>query len=496
MFMPTLENILINHSFIQKFYQTIKQYDMMQKGDSVLVGVSGGPDSMALLHSLMALSDFMGLRLGVAHLNHCLRQKASNDDEKFVKSVAKKHGLPVFIEKKDILQEREKAGLSLEEAGREARYFFFNTVCRKKSFDKIAVGHHQDDNAELILLNLLRGSGPVGIGGIPPVRKNIIRPLIQTPRTEIIDYLRSRKIDYVIDQSNDDEQFARNKIRHQLLPLLKNTYNPKISQAINRLGAILQSEEEWINALTTPLFNQAVLHLDDQKIRLSVSVLLNFHMAAQRRIIRKAILEIKGDLRRITYSHIDSILHLINKDFTDAHLDLPDQIRILKQADHLIIQKEIKNLRIAKPPEKNLKPPVFAYLVSRSAAESEDFIYIHEIKTRITFSKTDRALIQNLSGQGGQTAFFDWEILRFPLIIRNFRPGDRFSPIGLSGTQKLKKFFINNKIKLFERAAIPIFLSGDMIVWVGGFRIADPVKITPETKTVLRVEIFTETEKS
>ena len=489
MFMPISEDILINHPFIQKFYQTITQYDMIQKGEAILVGVSGGPDSMALLHALMALSDFMDLRLGVAHLNHCLRQAAADNDEKFVVAVAKKYELPVFAEKKNILQEREKTGFSIEEAGREARYHFFNTVCRKKAFDKIAVGHHQDDNAELILLNLLRGSGPVGIGGIPPIRKKIIRPLIRIPRTEIIDYIESQKIDYVIDQSNDDEQFARNKIRHHLMPLLKKIYNPKIAETLTRMGTILQSEEEWIGALVKPLFDQAVLNSDGQKIKLSISTLLAFHMAAQRRVIRKAILKIKKNLRRITFLHIDAIIQLITAGQTDARLDLPDQIRVLKIADQLIIQKETKNLRAVKPTTEEAKPIFFEYLLYSASAESQDTVYIHEIKTRISFNKTTPAQIQNLAGQGEFTAFFDWDRLEFPLIIRNVRSGDRFSPLGMAGTQKLKKFFNNHKIDSFKRATTPIFLSGNMIIWVGGFRIADPVKVTPETKTILKVGI-------
>lgn len=462
---------------------------MIQKGDSVLIGVSGGPDSMALLHALMALSDFMDLRLGIAHLNHCLRKSAADNDEKFVRSVAKEYELPMFAEKKDILQERKKTGFSIEEAGREARYNFFNAVCQKHPFDKIAVGHHYDDNAELILLNLLRGSGPAGISGIPAIRGKIIRPLIRTPRSEIMNFLKSQKIDYVIDQSNNDEQFTRNKIRHQLIPKLKSTYNPRISETLNRLGTILQSEEEWIGALVNPLFNQVLLQSNDQRIKLSISALLDVHMAAQRRIIRKAILKIKGDLRRISFSHIDAIILIINKNFTDANLDLPDQIRILKQADHLIIQKEPQNLRTAKPPVKNTKPPVFEYLVSRSAAESPNTVYIHEIKTRILLNKTTPAQIQNLAGQGPLTAFFDWDTLQFPIVIRNFQPGDRFSPFGMTGTQKLKKIFNTHKINPLKRATTPIFLSSGMIIWVGGLRMADPVKITSETKTILKVEI-------
>jgi len=359
-------------------------------------------------------------------------------------------------------------------------------------FDKIAVGHHQDDNAEQILLNLIRGSGPAGIGGIPPVRGHIIRPLIQTSRSEILEYLTTQKIDYVIDQSNNDEQFARNKIRHQLMPLLKTTYNPQMPESLNRLGSILKSEEEWINEITKPLFDQAVLDSDEQKIKLSVSMLQTFHLAAQRRVIRKAILTIKSNLRRISYSHIDSIIQMINKKYSDKRLDLPGQIRIIKIADKLIIQKEEKNLRIANPLSENSKPFVFKYLVSKSMSESKGSVYISEINTRITFNETGPGQIPDLTGQGNRMAFFDKDRLEFPLIIRNARPGDKFSPIGMTGTQKLNRFFINNKVPSSKRTAIPIFLSGDTIIWVGGFRIADPVKITPETKSVFKAEIFFE----
>ena len=401
-----------------------------------------------------------------------------------------------LLKKKDIRAEQEKTGLSLEEAGRDARYHFFNAVCQKTQFDKIAVGHHQEDNAEQILLNLIRGSGPAGIGGIPPVRGNIIRPLIQTSHDEIMEYLKTRQIDYVIDQSNNDKRFFRNRIRHQLMHLLKSTYNPQISDTLNRLGAILKSEEEWINDLTTPLFDQALVTSNNKKTTLSVSVLLTFHLAAQRRVIRNAILKTKKNLRKITYSHIDSIIKMIHKKVPDARLDLPDQIRIIKQADQLIIQEESQNLRTVKAPKKDAQPVVFEYLVSRTMFESEASVYISEIKSRISFSKTSPRQIRNLSGQGSFTAFFDEDRLKFPLTIRNVHPGDKFSPFGMTGTQKLKRFFINNKIHSSKRNAIPIFLSGDKIIWVGGFRMADPVKITAETNYVLKIKISFENENN
>ncbi len=463
---------------------------MIQKGDAVLIGVSGGPDSMALLHALLHLADAMDLRLGVAHLNHCLRQALSDADEQFVASAAKKLKVPFFVEKKDIVTESRKTGLGLEEAGREARYHFFNGVCEKHRFDKIAVGHHGEDNAEQVLLNLVRGSGPAGMGGILPVRKNIIRPLIRTPRTEILNYLNENQIEYVIDHSNADEQFLRNKIRHQLMPLLQQTYNPRISETLNRLSAIAQSEEEWINALITPLFEKVVVSADDRQMILCVSALQQFHAAARRRILRKAIGTIKKDLRRITCSHIEATMRLISENPATARLDLPDRIRILKRTDQLIIVKESKNLRIARPPEECARPAVFEYSITRDVIESGKPVYIREIDRHISFYKTDRRRIQTVTGQGDHTAFFDWDTLAFPITIRNFQPGDRFSPMGMAGTQTLKKFFTNNKISPRDRLTLPIFISGDKIIWIGGIRMAEAFKINSRTQTVLRIKIF------
>lgn len=474
---------------IPNIFQTIKHYEMIQKGDAVLIGVSGGPDSMALLHALLYLAEAMDLRLGVAHLNHCLRQASSDADEQFVASAAKKLTVPVFVEKKDIVIKSKKTGLGLEEAGREARYHFFNQVCEKHRFDKIAVGHHGEDNAEQVLLNLVRGSGPAGMGGIPPVRKNIIRPLIRTPRSEILNYLNENKIEYVVDPSNADDRFLRNKIRHHLMPLLHKTYNPKISETLNRLSAIVRSEEAWINALITPLFETVMVSADDRQMILSVSGLRQFHAAARRRILRKAIETIKKDLRRITCLHIEAMMRLISTNPAKARLDLPGRIRILKRTDQLIIVKESKNLRMARPPEECARPVVFEYSISRAVIESGESVYIHEIDRHISFYKTDRRRIQTLTGQENHTAFFDWDTLAFPIMVRNFRPGDRFSPMGMTGTQKLKKFFTNNKIKHPDRLTLPIFVSNDKIIWVGGIRMAEGFKITPRTQTVLRIQI-------
>jgi len=489
--MTITDNKLIPRQFTKKVAQTINTYGMLEKGMSVLVGVSGGPDSVALLHVMMDVSERLALKLGVAHLNHCLRQESSDNDEAFVVSIADKFGLPCYVEKTDIVEEQRKTGYSLEEAGRMARYRFFQRVCQKNGFDKIAVGHNKDDNAELILLYLLRGSGAVGMGGIPPKRDNIIRPLIRTSRVEIINYLTTQKKTYTTDASNYDERFLRNKIRHMLIPLLKKEFNPKIGESLNRLGEIMRSEDAWLNHLINPIFEKTVIRSKDDRIILSMPELAKLNIAPQRRVLRKAIQQVKGDLRRITYTQIRSISTLLENDPGDGRLDLPGRIRVAKKFGQLIISKENKSLRLMEVEDINKKTFNFQKVISKSDINLKKPVYIKEIKMVVSFLKTDRNAIKDITGCKNQDAFFDWDLLKFPIIIRNYRKGDRFTPLGMTGTQSLKKFFINNKINSLKRSCVPIFLSGNQLIWIGGFRIADSIKVTAATQTVLKTTITT-----
>ncbi|MBU1163704.1 MAG: tRNA lysidine(34) synthetase TilS, partial [Proteobacteria bacterium] len=198
---------------------TIKAYRMIEPGDSVIVGVSGGPDSVALLHIILSLAQQFSLRVGVAHLNHSLRQKDSDDDAEFVESLARKFDLPCYIKKEDVSKYRHEKKLSLEEAARIVRYRFFESVAEKYMFNKIALGHNAEDNAELVIMRLLRGSGPLGISGIPPVRNGkIIRPLIKLTKSELLEFLAVNELKFVLDKSNNDQRYLRNRIRHHLIP--------------------------------------------------------------------------------------------------------------------------------------------------------------------------------------------------------------------------------------------------------------------------------------
>jgi len=474
-----------NNKLLRIVEQTVTTYGMLKAEDSVLVGVSGGPDSVALFHLLLTFVPRFSLRLGVAHLNHCLRQNDSDKDAEFVASLAGRFGIPFYTLKADVRSYQLENRLSLEEAARRVRHTFLNKEAEKNRFNKIALGHHFDDNAELVLMNLFRGSGPLGISGIPPVRDGkIIRPLIESNRSEIIAFLDQNGIKYLSDASNRDTRFLRNRIRHDLIPLLKTSYNPKISQSLNRLASIIRSEEEWIENVIHPLFEKASINIQDDQIALSVSSLNQIHVAAKRRIIRKAISTIKGDLRRIGLTHIDSAIDLLESGPAYGNVDLPDRIRIRRKGEVLLLSREKNTLRNADAPSGRTEMFAFEYRI-----EKPESLFIKEIGARITFTEMGIKNLPDLCGSGQHTGFFDRDELSFPMVLRNFRQGDRFTPLGMTGTQKIKKFFIDKKVPRKERIRCPILLCREKIIWVAGYRIDESVKVKPTTKNVLHVEL-------
>lgn len=477
-----VDNVPRKNPIIKFVAATISEYGMFQPGDAVLMGVSGGPDSVALFHILHYLSDELKIRLALGHLNHCLRGKASDNDARFARSLANAYDIPVYLEKKDVRQYKKQHKLSLEEAARDLRYSFLLDVARNNGYSKIALGHHADDNAEQILLHLFRGSGPLGMSGIPPVREGIIvRPLIKLKRDEILRFLKKNRIDYVLDKSNEDRKHLRNRIRHDLIPSIKASIQPQIASALTRLAHITKSEEEWLEQLIEPIFEESMRRRLSDRLVFSVDRLKAMHPALQRRVLRKAISEIKGDLRRITFTHIESARQHLRNGASHGSTDLPDRIRVLKSGKKLIVSTEMNPLRetAANPPL-----PRFDYDVRKL-----ETVMIKEIRAKITFSRISDPLSINPRNSGHRIAFFDMDTLRFPLILRNFRPGDRFSPLGMSGTQKVKDFFINNKIPRENRGKHPMLLSEDRIIWVVGLRIDDSVKVTSSTQAVLKAEM-------
>ena len=487
-----------NHKLINAVSKTVSSYNMFQTGDRVLVALSGGPDSVALLHVLLGLSPFFFTEVGIAHLNHSLRQQDSDDDALFVKNMADELEVPCFIEKKDVKTYKKKQKLSLEEAARRVRYDFLLDVSNKNQFNKIATAHHADDNAELVLMYMLRGTGLSGLSGIPPVRNlpgnrvQIVRPFINVSKHEIIDFLSEKRLKYKIDKSNKDIKYLRNRVRLQLLPFLKNVYNPRIVETLNRTAVIARAEEEWIDAeVIDPLLKKILLKKEDNKIVLSVKDMAVLHDAVKRRIIRKYVEKVKGDLRRISFHHVDSVLNLLEKEASHWSIDLPDRIRIEREYDFLFISKEMSPLREINPKKNKPPPAAFEYKIYKPAKKRTFFQFIKELDMLLSFSEAGKASdLPAFSSVERKVGYFDMDLLDFPFTLRSILQGDRFSPLGTKGTQKVKKYCINNKITRTERNKIPVLVSRGQIIWLVGHRIDNYARVTPLTRTVLKAEIM------
>ncbi|MBS3808908.1 MAG: tRNA lysidine(34) synthetase TilS [Desulfobacterales bacterium] len=468
--------------------ETLCRHAMLREHDSVLVGVSGGADSVALLYGLASLAPIFGWRIGIAHLNHGLRKKSSDSDAMFVETLARRMNLSYYSRKINLYER----GGNLEEEGRKERYNFFAETADLEGFDKIAVGHQAEDCAEQVLLNLLRGSGPSGLGGISPVRGRIIRPLIETSRIEIERFLQAQQLSYCIDQSNRDNRFTRNRIRNSLIPELVH-YNPSIIDNLNRLAEVMRDESEWIEDLLAPVLEEATIKNNSQagEMILSVQPLMSLHTAARRRLIRKALLKVKGDLGRIGYHHIKNILNLASDQDAAGHLHLPGRVRVLRKGDTLRFAKETKPLRSLGDKGSKLQAVPFEYRL-KQVGEVAESVRIEEIDSQMLFQQLKFYANINIFEQENMVAvaFIDMDRVELPLVIRNPRPGDRFTPLGMDGTVKLKDFFINKKVPADQRGAVPVVQSGEEIIWVAGMRINERVKITKTTKNVLKISFF------
>ena len=332
-------------NFLADVSRTIAIHAMFEPEESVLVGVSGGPDSMALLYALIDISSTqpLPLTLSIAHFNHEIRGADADKDECFVKSISEQLGIPVYVKRGNVPQFKKTHGLSMEEAARVLRYQFFFELAEEKGFTKIALGHHADDNAEQVLMNLLRGSGPTGLAGIPPKRQNIIvRPLIYSSKKDIATFVRKRNIQYVKDSSNQDEHYLRNRIRHHLLPVLKASYSAEIKRHLNKLARIVSDEDIWIKDYTKKEFDKHAIIDKDASIFLNIGWLNTIPIAFKRRILRHAIHVVKGDLRKIGLDHIDALIVMASRSSESKCMDLPDGIRMERISDLIKIYQNVR----------------------------------------------------------------------------------------------------------------------------------------------------------
>lgn len=461
---------------VRKVKAAVSEFGMLRPGNRVLVGLSGGPDSVALLHLLAQLTPEWRLQLVVAHLNHGLRA-AADEDESFCRELARKLSLPFVSGRADVGREAKDAHRSLEDAGRRARYRFLNETADALECQRIAVGHTRDDQAETFLDRLLRGSGSRGLSAVHPVvEPRRIRPLFGVRRAEVLDYLSDRGLPFREDESNRDERFTRNRLRHRTLPRLAEEFNPKLVETLAASADLLREDESWMEQRTRSAFAE-LASLEGDAMRLPVPELGRLHRALKRRVLRHAFARVRGDLTDVSKTHVDGAIGLLTSGKSGREIHLPG----------LTVERSFDELWIRRRPDREkrerAKPGYngFEYKLSFPAR-----IRIPELQGMLTTSIVTTPAAE---GAGSERAAVGRVVVigiegRLPVIkVRSPNPGDRFRPLGAPGRKTLRRYLMERRVPRSERARVAVVVrsgreSDEEILWVVGHGIAESARFS------------------
>ncbi len=452
----------------------IQEHHLVSGGEKLLVAVSGGPDSVCLLNILVKLQRELTIKLYIAHLNHQLRGAESEADAGYVSDLAHQLGIPAIIDKRDVKGYQAQQRLSLEEAAREVRYSFLTQVARSIGANQVAVGHTIDDHIETILMHLIRGTGTRGLRGLQPITVwqsgsnslTIVRPLLTVSHQETEDYCHHHQLMPRLDASNLSLSPLRNRIRHQLLPLLE-SYNPRVAEALLRTGRIASDDIDFLDKEIVRLWDE-IAQEQEGAIFLDKERFDQLPSALQRYLLRASAEKLLGSAKDIETRHIEAMMSALNKP-AGKKLNLPGGIIFSIEYNKYLISRDpaalspfpiLRDEFQLKIPGETLLPSwrIEATIVSKEQMSEEDKDF---------------------------TAYFDLDKTGDKLLVRSRQPGDRFQPLGMSQPKKVNEFMIDAKIPNAWRQQIPLVCSPQHILWVVGWRIDDRVKVTDTTKQIL-----------
>jgi len=467
---------------IKRITDSIRRRELFAPGQHVLVAVSGGADSVALLNLLHHLRASLGIRLAVAHLNHGIRGAAAAQDAAFVRDLAARLKTPFFTERVNVPLRARRRGLSIEMAAREARYDFLRKTARRLARRTgapvvIATAHTADDQAETLLLKLIRGAGRTGLAGIPPVAPfgdtRLVRPLLEVTRQEILSFLHDQREPWREDETNRDVTFLRNKVRHELLPLLERGFNPALRDTLVRTADVLSAEDDWLTELAAGMLRACRAG----RRAIAVPSLVRHPPAARRRVLRRWLVEggVAPDV--IDYDAVRRVDDLLCRTRGSGETEVAGRWRVRREYDRLFLRANARNL------EEN--PPFHV----RLAVPGRTTLPVPQLTVTITRAP---GLIKDRPARPG--CFPACASLRMPppgrfLVARSRQPGDRMRPLGMNGSKKLQDIFVDAKVPVSQRDRIPVIACGNRVVWLPGYRVAEDWSVTDPSQPALQLRI-------
>jgi tRNA(Ile)-lysidine synthase len=478
--------------------EAIEREQLLETGATVVVGVSGGPDSVCLLHLLNRLRASYGWSLHVAHLNHCLRGAEADEDMVFVALLAAKWGLPCTVEVADVEAIAQERRLSLEEAARQARYNFLSEAAQRAGASAVAVGHNADDQSETVLMHFLRGAGLAGLRGMLPAtdldlgwlpspsKVRLVRPLLTVPRAAIQDYCQAHNLSSRFDRSNLDTSYFRNRLRHQLLPLLE-TFNPNIRTLLRRMASVLAADYELLAAWRDEAWERLVREEGESAISFELAGWRALPLALRRATLRQAAYRLLPQLRDVDFVHVEQAVAVATHGDTGDQATLPQGLRLRVGYHTLRLSGADDVLAAPQWPLLWHDTPLPVAVPGQTTLPGGRW----QLQAQAWHGASDAAL----DNADRWTVYVDTERLGPNPALRPRRPGDRFQPLGMGGRSVgVAEFMINAKIPRRWRAHVPLLVhdrpgsSGEQeIAWVVGWRMDERVKVTAETRRVTRL---------
>ncbi|MBI5214904.1 MAG: tRNA lysidine(34) synthetase TilS [Ignavibacteriae bacterium] len=454
---------MLKESFLHTFQQHATREHLLNEGDSIVVAVSGGIDSMTLLNILVRLQKDWNFQLCVAHFNHKLREEESEEDEAFVKQTAERLNLPFYSKSAKTNELSEGNGKSIQVVARELRYDFFQQLRLSLGYHKIATAHNANDNAETVLFNLLRGSGVKGLCGIPSARSEagIIRPLLFATREQIRHFVEEHSITYREDSSNKKTDYSRNLLRHHIFPILHQTINPNLTETLNRNSELFSMLESYLTVQSVEWKKQLLTSVSGEEIIVDRELLSKQHEFVQYQFLHTLAKEFSHS--EVSFETVREMLAIASSE-TGSWCPIDEHSMFYRDRNHVVVarQPNSENFQVLVSPPEHI--------------HRDEFDFVTSFVPEANFS-ANRSI-----------EFIDASKLGKDILLRNWKNGDWFIPLGMNEKKKLSDYFIEQKVPRFKKQSIPILTSDENIVWVCGQRLDERYKVTSSTTSILKME--------